>query len=277
LDSDNSLFAELRERAQSRTRTHSINLEETMTPEQQTRYSRQIKLPQVGEAGQERLLKSRALIIGIGGLGSPVSMYLAAAGVGGLVLTDYDQVDSSNLQRQIVHTQANLGELKATSARETLLRLNPEVSILALDYELDGDELIAQAEQVDVLVDCTDNFPSRFEINRVSLATGTPLVSGAAIRWEGQVSTFIPKHPSSPCYQCLYPDTGIEAATCEMEGVIAPLVGIVGSIQALEVLNLLLKTGDGLNGRLLILDSVAMEWQAISLPRNPDCPACSRQ
>ena len=248
-----------------------------MTPEQQTRYSRQIKLPQVGEAGQERLLKSRALIIGIGGLGSPVSMYLAAAGVGHLVLTDYDQVDTSNLQRQIVHTQANIGELKATSARETLLRLNPEVSILALDYELDGDELIAQAEQVDVLIDCTDNFPSRFEINRVSLATGTPLVSGAAIRWEGQVSTFIPKHLSSPCYQCLYPDTGIEAATCEMEGVIAPLVGIVGSIQALEVLNLLLKTGDGLSGRLLILDSIAMEWQTINLPRNPDCPACSKQ
>jgi len=248
-----------------------------MTPEQQTRYSRQIKLPQVGEAGQERLLQSRALIIGMGGLGSPVSMYLAAAGVGHLVLTDFDQVDTSNLQRQIVHSQANIGELKATSARETLLRLNPEITILALDYELDGGELIAQAKQADVLVDCTDNFPSRFELNRASLATGTPLVSGAAIRWEGQVSTFIPKHQSSPCYQCLYPDTGIEAATCAMEGVIAPLVGVVGSVQALEVLNLLLKTGDGLRGRLLVLDAVAMEWQTISLPRNPDCPACSKK
>ena len=248
-----------------------------MTPEQQTRYSRQIKLPQIGEAGQERLLQSRVLIIGMGGLGSPVSMYLAAAGVGHLVLTDYDQVDTSNLQRQIVHSQTNIGELKATSARETLLRLNPEVSILALDYELDSDELIAQTERADVLVDCTDNFPSRFEHNRVSLATGTPLVSGAAIRWEGQVSTFIPKHPSSPCYQCLYPDTGIDAATCAMEGVIAPLVGVVGSVQALEVLNLLLKTGDGLSGRLLVLDGIAMEWQTISLPRNPDCPACSKK
>jgi len=248
-----------------------------MTPEQQTRYSRQIKLPQVGESGQERLLQARALIIGMGGLGSPVSMYLAAAGVGHLVLSDYDQVDTSNLQRQIVHSQASIGELKATSARETLLRLNPEVSILAIDYELDGDELIAQAQRADVLVDCTDNFPSRFELNRVSLATGTPLVSGAAIRWEGQVSTFVPKHRSSPCYQCLYPDTAIEAATCAMEGVIAPLVGVVGSIQALEVLNLLLKTGDGLNGRLLVLDGVAMEWQTISLPRNPDCPACSKK
>jgi len=192
-------------------------------------------------------------------------------------LIAHDLAEPADLQRQIVHSQANIGELKATSARETLLRLNPEVSILALDYELDGDELIAQTERADVLVDCTDNFPSRFEHNRVSLATGTPLVSEAAIRWEGQVSTFIPKHPSSPCYQCLYPDTGIDAATCAMEGVIAPLVGVVGSVQALEVLNLLLKTGDGLNGRLLVLDAVAMEWQTISLPRNPDCPACSKK
>ena len=213
----------------------------------------------------------------MGGLVSPVSMYLAAAGVGHLVLTDYDQVDASNLQRQIVHTQANLGELKATSARETLLRLNPEVSILALDYELDGDELIAQAEQADVLVDCTDNFPSRFELNRVSLATGTPLVSGAAIRWEGQVATFVPENDSSPCYQCLYPDIDAEAATCAMEGVIAPIVGVVGSIQALEALNVLLGTGYGLCGRLLILDGIAMEWQTIVLPRNQDCPACSKR
>jgi adenylyltransferase/sulfurtransferase len=248
-----------------------------MTPEQQDRYNRQIKLPHVGEIGQENLLESRILIIGMGGLGSPVSMYLAAAGVGHLVLADYDQVETSNLQRQIVHSHANVGELKATSARENLLRLNPEINILALDYELDGDELITHAEQADVLVDCTDNFPSRFELNRVSLATGTPLVSGAAIRWEGQVSTFIPKHSTSPCYQCLYPDTSIEAATCAMEGVIAPLVGIVGSIQALETLNLLLKTGEGLCGRLLIFDGIAMEWHTINLPRNPDCPACSRK
>lgn len=248
-----------------------------MTPEQQTRYNRQIKLPQVGHAGQERLLQSRALIIGMGGLGSPVSMYLTAAGVGHLVLTDYDQVDTSNLQRQIVHSQENIGELKANSARETLLRLNPEVDVLALNYQLDGDELISQAEKADVLVDCTDNFPSRFELNRVSLTTGTPLVSGAAIRWEGQVSTFVPNEQSSPCYQCLYPDTTIETATCAMEGVIAPLVGVVGSIQALEVLNLLLKTGDGLNGRLLIIDGIAMEWETITLSRNPDCPACQQR
>ena len=245
-----------------------------MNPEQTKRYIRQIKLPQVGETGQKRLLDARVLIIGIGGLGSPVSMYLTAAGIGHLVISDYDRVDESNLQRQIVHTQASINELKATSARDSLLRLNSAVSIDALNYELDGEELYKQVSHADVVVDCTDNFPSRFELNRVSLATGTPVVSGAAIRWEGQVSAFIPKNPNSPCYQCLYPDTGIEAATCAMEGVIAPIVGVVGATQALETLNVLLETGSGLCGRLLVLDGIAMEWQTITLPRNTNCPAC---
>ena len=247
-----------------------------MTPEQQERYSRQIKLPQVGENGQQRLVHSRTLIIGMGGLGSPVAMYLAAAGVGHLVISDYDRVDTSNLQRQIVHTHSNIGELKAASARETLLRINPTIEVTVFDYELDTDELITQAEQASLIIDCTDNFPSRFELNRASIATGTPLVSGAAIRWEGQVATFIPANDSSPCYQCLYPDIGAEAATCAMEGVIAPIVGVVGSIQALEALNVLLDTGGGLCGRLLILDGIAMEWQTITLPRNPGCPACNK-
>ena len=246
-----------------------------MRPSQIERYNRQIKLPQVGEAGQQRLLEARVLIIGMGGLGSPVSMYLAAAGVGELVISDYDRVDESNLQRQIVHTHASINELKADSARQTLLRLNPEVSVKTLDYELDGAELTDEFNQADVVVDCTDNFPSRFELNRVSLLTGTPLVSGAAIRWEGQVSTFIPQNSDSPCYRCLYPDTNLEGATCAMEGVIAPIVGVVGTTQALETLNVLLGTGDGLCGRLLIFDGVAMEWQAIPLPRNPTCPACA--
>ena len=246
-----------------------------MTPKQQRRYSRQIKLTQVGEAGQAQLLRSKVLIVGMGGLGSPVSMYLAAAGIGDLTLTDYDRVDESNLQRQIAHSNASIGQLKASSARETLLRLNPETDVLALDYELDGDALIDQAKKADVLVDCTDNFPTRFELNRVSILTGTPLVSGAAIRWEGQISTFDPREDLSPCYQCLYSDVGLEAATCAMEGVIAPLVGIVGSIQAMEVINCILKTGDGLVGQVLVFDAIAMEWQSIKLRRNPDCPACS--
>ena len=246
-----------------------------MTPEELKRYSRQIKLSQVGEDGQQRLLESRTLIIGMGGLGSPVAMYLAAAGVGQLAFSDYDRVDESNLQRQIIHSQACIGELKAASARETIKRLNPTCVVEALDYELDGEELLAQVRAASVVIDCTDNFPSRFELNRASLATGTPLGSGAAIRWEGQVATFVPRNPDSPCYQCLYPDTGIEAATCAMEGVIAPIVGVVGTIQALEVLNLLLTTGEGLCGRLLALDGIAMEWQTINLPRSPDCPACA--
>jgi len=248
-----------------------------MNQENKDRYSRQIKLKQVGEEGQRLLLASRVLIVGMGGLGSPVSMYLAAAGVGSLVLTDYDHVDVSNLQRQIVHTHADLGELKAVSARQTLISLNPNVKVTALDYELDERELLEQAAQADVLVDCTDNFPSRFALNHASIITSTPLVSGAAIRWEGLVSTFMPARVSSPCYQCLYPDTGIEAATCAMEGVIAPIVGVIGAMQALEVINLLLKTGDSLAGRILALDGITMEWENITLLKDPDCPACSQQ
>ena len=152
--------------------------------------------------------------------------------------------------------------------------MNPTVQVDALDYQLDAEELMAQAQAADVIVDCTDNFPSRFELNRVSIVSGTPLVSGAAIRWEGQVATFVPRNPTSPCYQCLYPNTGIETASCAMEGVIAPIVGVIGTTQALETLNILLETGRGLCGRLLVFDGIAMEWQSINLPRRTDCPAC---
>ena len=239
------------------------------------RYSRQTRLGEVGEAGQQRLLDSRVLMIGVGGLGSPVSMYLAAAGVGHLVISDYDRVDESNLQRQIAHSHADLGESKASSARRTLMSLNPGVRVDALDYELDGEELVSQTQQADVLVDCTDNFPTRFALNRVSLATGTPLVSGAAIRWQGQVATFVPGRQDSPCYQCLYPDESVEAATCAAEGILAPLVGIIGSLQALEVLTLLLDSGPGLCGQVLLFDGLAMECQTVVLPKNASCSACS--
>ena len=245
-----------------------------MTPEENDRYARQIRLPQVGEQGQIRLAASRVLVIGMGGLGSPVAMYLTAAGVGHLVISDYDRVESSNLQRQIEHGHADIGELKAASASRTLTQLNPAVRVDVLDYEVEGQELIEQAERANVIVDCTDNFPSRFELNRVSLQTNTPLVSGAAIRWEGQVATFIPSDPTSPCYQCLYPDTGIEAATCAMEGVIAPIVGVIGTTQALETLTVLLQPGRGRCGKLLVFDGIAMEWQNITLPRNVNCAAC---
>lgn len=252
-----------------------LKMPSLMDNEQRERYSRQIKLPQIGESGQARLLGSRALIIGMGGLGSPVAMYLAATGVGHLVISDYDVVDSSNLQRQIIHTESTLDVLKADSARRAIEALNPRTRVDALNYELDSDELREQVSAADVIVDCTDNFPSRFALNRVSLDTGTPLVSGAAIRWEGQIATFQPANPDSPCYQCLYPDTSVEAATCAMEGVIAPLVGVIGSLQALEVINVLLETGQGLCGKLLLFDGIVMEWHAVRLPRNPECPACS--
>ena len=248
-----------------------------MTPEENDRYARQIRLPQVGEQGQTRLAASRVLVIGMGGLGSPVAMYLTAAGIGHLVISDYDRVESSNLQRQIAHGHADIGELKAASASRTLTQLNPTVRVDTLDYQVEGQELIEQAERANVIVDCTDNFPSRFELNRVSLQTNTPLVSGAAIRWEGQVATFVPADPTSPCYQCLYPDTGIEAATCAMEGVIAPIVGVIGTTQALETLNVLLQTGRGLCGKLLVFDGIAMEWQNIKLPRNVNCAACGHR
>jgi len=243
--------------------------------DQLERYSRQIRLPQIGEPGQQRLLDSRVLIIGAGGLGSPVSMYLTAAGVGHIVLSDFDRVDESNLQRQIVHRHENIGKLKADSAAELLTELNPRVRAEAINYELDGYELLEHVGLADVVVDCTDNFPSRFTLNRMTLATGTPFVSGAAIRWQGQVVTFLPSDEASPCYQCLYPDESIEAATCAAEGVVAPLVGVIGSMQALETLNILVDVGAHLAGRLLMFDGMTMEWEAIKLPKNPSCPACS--
>ncbi len=239
------------------------------------RYSRQIRLPQVGEAGQQRLLDAHVLIIGMGGLGSPASMYLAAAGVGHLVISDFDRVDESNLQRQIVHSHGDIGREKAASARDRLEALNPRTRVDALDYELDGKELAAKVAAVDVVVDCTDNFPSRFALNRACLAAGTPFVSAAAMRWHGQVATFLPQRPDSPCYQCLYPDESVEAATCAAEGVIAPLVGVIGSMQALQTLEILLGASAPLCGRLLLFDAWTMQWQTIKLPRNPDCPACS--
>ena len=244
---------------------------------EQNRYSRQIKLPQVGVEGQTRLLNSHALIIGMGGLGSPVALYLASAGVGRLTISDFDRVDESNLQRQIIHRQAMIGEPKAASAQQAIAQLNPQCRVEVVDYALDGKDLIEAVAAADVVVDCTDNFPSRFDLNDACLQAGTPLVSGAAIRWEGQITTFDPRDPVSPCYRCLYPDTGVEGATCAMEGVIAPIVGVIGTMQALETLNVLLKTGVGLVGSVLMFDGIAMEWQSIHLKRNEDCPACQQR
>lgn len=244
-----------------------------MNDEQLLRYSRQIMLPDVDIDGQEKLLAARVLIIGLGGLGSPVAMYLAAAGVGCLVLADFDAVDLTNLQRQIAHTSARIGMNKAVSAAQGLRELNPEIAIECIEKILDSDNLAAQVQQADVVVDCTDNFQTRFAINAACVAAKVPLVSGAAIRLEGQVAVFDPRNETSPCYRCLYePDS--DDATCAANGVLAPLVGIIGSMQALETIKLLCGFGTNLTGRLLLLDARHMQWREMKLPKDHQCPVC---
>lgn len=246
-----------------------------MTPEQKKRYSRHIQLPQIGEAGQEKLLASRVLIVGIGGLGSPASMYLASAGVGCLVLSDFDRVDESNLQRQIVHTTAAVGQEKALSARSTLARINPDIEIVPLDWALDSEELRVQIEAADVVLDCTDNFESRFEINQLCAGTRTPLVSGAAIRADGQVSTYLLNRDDSPCYRCLYGEITGPGESCAAEGILAPVVGVVGTIQALEAIKIITGAGRTLCGRLLLFDGSGLEFHIMNLKKDPNCPVCS--
>lgn len=235
------------------------------------RYSRQILLPEIDIEGQERLARASVMIIGLGGLGSPVSMYLAAAGVGHLVLVDDDAVELSNLQRQVIHATPDLGRPKVESARARLADLNPTVTIDTVPARLDDDAFAARLAGIDVVVDASDNLATRFQVNHHCVRHGKPLVSGAAIRFEGQVSVF---RPGGPCYRCLYrPDTEVDGS-CATNGVIAPLLGIIGSVQAMETLKILLGIGDDLSGRLLLLDALAMDWQTLRLPRNPHCPEC---
>lgn len=244
-----------------------------MNDEQLLRYSRQIMLPQVGIEGQERLLASRVLIVGLGGLGSPVAMYLAAAGVGTLVVADFDAVDLSNLQRQILHGTARLGMAKVDSARETLADLNPEVRVEGYKGSLTEAALPPLVAGADAVVDCCDNFATRFAVNAACRSAGVPLISGAAIRTEGQVAVFSGR-PGDPCYQCLYPRDGTIDETCSANGVLAPLVGIVGSIQAAETLKVLLGAGETLTGRLLLIDALAMEFRSLRLRADPACALC---
>ncbi|MEZ5453738.1 MAG: molybdopterin-synthase adenylyltransferase MoeB [Thiothrix sp.] len=245
-----------------------------MEDEQLLRYSRQIMLPQIDLAGQEQLNVASVLIIGVGGLGSPVSMYLASSGVGRLVLCDPDVVDLTNLQRQIVHDTPKVGQPKVTSAADTLRRLNPEIVVETIPARLDEAALLAQMQQVDVVVDCTDNLDSRLLINRAAVAARKPLVSAAAIRWEGQISVFQPWLGENPCYHCFYGKVGSLAQTCSENGVVGPLLGILGSMQALEVIKLLVGSGQTLTGRVLLFDGQAMEWMGFKLPRDPNCPVC---
>jgi adenylyltransferase/sulfurtransferase len=253
-----------------------------MNDDQLLRYSRQIMLPQLDVAGQQRLLQSHALIIGLGGLGSPIAMYLAAAGVGQLTLADDDEVDLSNLQRQIVHGMADIGSSKVVSASKTLKALNPDIDVFTVNKRLDGDALLAEVSKADIVIDASDNFATRFAINQACSLESTPLVSGAAIRMEGQVCVFDHqenKHANKQaCYRCLYSkDQDEETATCSENGVLSPVVGIIGSIQATEAIKILAGFGSTLSGRLLLLDATTMEFREMKLTQDPNCPVCANK
>ncbi|HRD32643.1 MAG TPA: molybdopterin-synthase adenylyltransferase MoeB [Rhodocyclaceae bacterium] len=247
-----------------------------MNDDQLLRYSRHILLPEIGVEGQQAILGARALIVGAGGLGSPAAMYLAAAGVGKLALCDGDTVDLTNLQRQILHSTASVGRPKVDSGGETLARLNPESKIETIAVRLEGAALDEQVERSDVVLDCSDNFATRHAINRACVRYRKPLVSGAAIRFDGQVSVFDLRRSGSACYHCLFPEgMALDEARCAVMGVFAPMTGIIGATQAAEALKLLAGCGTSLDGRLLLLDGLGMEWRSIRLGRDPACRVCS--
>ncbi|MFS2005935.1 HesA/MoeB/ThiF family protein [Duganella sp. CT11-25] len=248
-----------------------------MNDSQLLRYSRHILLDEIGIEGQQKLLAAHALVIGAGGLGSPAAMYLASAGVGRITLVDNDTVDLTNLQRQIAHTTERVGQSKAASARITLQQINPEITVTALNERVDDARLAELVSDADVVLDCTDNFATRHAVNRACVAARKPLVSGAVIRFDGQVSVFDPRGGELPCYSCLFPqDQRFEDVACSTMGVFAPLVGVVGAMQAAEALKLLMGVGASLAGRLMMLDGLHMEWTSIGVGRNGDCPVCAQ-
>jgi adenylyltransferase/sulfurtransferase len=246
-----------------------------MNDQQLQRYSRQILMPQIDFDGQQKLLQSHALIIGLGGLGSPASLYLASAGVGHLTLVDFDTVELSNLQRQIIHRTADLGRPKIESARDNLHAINPDTRIDTLPGPLEDDTLLAAVQRADIILDCTDNFAARHAINRACIAALKPLVSAAAIRFEGQLAVFDPRDASSPCYHCLYPETAeTEQETCTQNGILSPVVGSMGTLQALEAIKVLLNLGEPLRGRLMLFDALSFDIRILKLKRDPHCAVC---
>ena len=247
-----------------------------MNDDQLLRYNRHIMLPQIGIEGQNQLNRAKVLIIGLGGLGSPAAMYLASAGCGHLILVDDDIVELTNLQRQIVHRSQNIGEAKVESARRNLLEINPEISITSVQQRLDETSLHQYIEQADVVLDASDNFATRFAINRACVALKKPLVSGAAIQFEGQVTVFDSRLDDCPCYSCLYPATGEDTTNCSENGILAPVVGIIGSMQALEAIKIICRIGEPLYGRLLLLDALSLQWRSMKFRKDPDCPVCSQ-
>ena len=253
-----------------------------MNDNQLLRYSRHILLPQIEYSGQEKLTKSHVLIVGAGGLGAPAALYCAASGVGKLTICDFDTVDLTNLQRQIIHTTASIGTNKALSAQQTIYEINPEVNVQTVQQKSTEAEFKALAEQADVVLDCSDNFATRYALNRVCFALKKPLVSGAALGFEGQITVFDFRSDTSPCYHCLFPDLknadgeDLELR-CATNGVFAPLVGMIGTTQAAEALKLIMNIGESLQGRLMLLDALSIEWRTIKLARDPKCAVCGKQ
>lgn len=249
-----------------------------MNDHQLLRYSRHILLPQIAYEGQEALAQSHALIVGAGGLGSPVALYLGAGGVGQLTICDFDAVDLTNLQRQVIHSTAAVGRNKAESAHATLAALNPEVRVHAVTQKCAEADFARLAASADVVIDCSDNFTTRYALNRVCAQLKKPLVSGAAIGFEGQVTVFDFRRDDSPCYHCLFPDAGSDdALRCAENGVFAPLVGMIGTTQAAEAMKLLIGLGESLVGRLLLLDVLTLQWRSIRLTRDAGCPVCAQR
>jgi len=247
-----------------------------MNDQQLLRYSRHILLPEIGIEGQEKLLESHALIVGAGGLGSPTAMYLAASGIGTLTLCDNDAVDLTNLQRQIAHRTSAIGQPKVFSAQTTLADINPDAKVVAINERAEAALLSRLVAQADIVLDCSDNFSTRYALNRTCLQYRKPLVSGAATRFDGQITVFDFRQSESPCYNCLYPEQGeAEETRCAVMGVLAPLVGVIGTLQAVEALKLLLGIGDPLCGKLLVMNALSMELRSIKLARDPACSVCS--
>lgn len=246
-----------------------------MNDDQLLRYSRHILLDEVGIEGQQRLVDSHVLIVGAGGLGSPVAMYLAASGVGHITIADHDVVDLTNLQRQIAHTTARVGLPKVESATQAMLALNPEVRVTPLAFKLDAAQLDALVPTVTVVVDCCDNFETRQAVNAACVRHKVPLVSGAAIRMDGQIAVYDARDDKSPCYACIFPPSEApEEVRCATMGVLAPLVGVIGTMQAMEAVKLIAGMGSRLTGRLQMLDGRDMAWNEVRLQRNASCPVC---
>lgn len=246
-----------------------------MNDQQLLRYSRHIMLDAIGIEGQQKILQARALVIGAGGLGSPAAMYLAASGIGQITLVDNDEVDLTNLQRQIMHSSERIGHNKAASGQQTLAAINPDITIIALAERLAGERLQELVAASDVVLDCSDNFATRHAVNAACVAAKVPLVSGAAIRFDGQLTVFDARRDDSPCYACLFPpDQQFEEVACATMGVFAPLVGIIGSMQAAEALKLVSACGEPLVGKMLMLEGLAMEWNHMRFGRNTQCVVC---